>query len=371
MLDCPDLSVPMEVMQHVVHVESSRNPYAIGVVGGYLARQPRTLDEALAAVRQLKEEGYNFSVGIAQVNRYNLTKYGINTYAEAFEACPNLRAGSRILRECYDRAQDWGKAFSCYYSGNFSTGFEHGYVQKIFASMKQVQYRAAGEPEPIRVIPYSGNPRKRAADDSVPLQSGAASAVATGSAPVVREAVAAAPYPEPPAVRRYLPATPLSVTAAALAATQKTPSRTSEVASRAETAEDRPAIPVPGPGAVMPPAGKTTSASSVLSQIPTQVVGVNGDPYRTRVLPPPTAGLPANQLPLPDPNAMSGAATGGNRNATNNRANQAMVARKGGNLVHNTESSGEPENTAKPAPSGEGTTNLQGVVKPADKSFVF
>ena len=131
MLDCPDLSVPHEVMLHVVHVESSRNPFAIGVVGGYLASQPKSLVEALAAVRQLKEEGYNFSVGIAQVNRYNLAKYGLNTYAEAFDVCSNLKAGSRILRECYDRAQDWGKAFSCYYSGNFATGFEHGYVQRV------------------------------------------------------------------------------------------------------------------------------------------------------------------------------------------------------------------------------------------------
>jgi type IV secretion system protein VirB1 len=26
---------------------------------------------------------------------------------------------------------DWGKAFSCYYSGNFVTGYKHGYVQKV------------------------------------------------------------------------------------------------------------------------------------------------------------------------------------------------------------------------------------------------
>ncbi|MDO9253364.1 MAG: lytic transglycosylase domain-containing protein [Hydrogenophaga sp.] len=152
MLDCPDLSVPHEVMQHVVHVESSRNPFAIGVVGGYLASQPKNLVEALAAVRQLKEEGYNFSVGIAQVNRYNLAKYGLNTYAEAFDVCSNLKAGSRILRECYDRAQDWGKAFSCYYSGNFATGFDHGYVQKIFASMRKVQFGLVAQAEPVRII---------------------------------------------------------------------------------------------------------------------------------------------------------------------------------------------------------------------------
>ena len=137
MFDCPNLAVPMSVMQHVVRVESSQNPYAIGVVGGRLARQPRNLSEAVATARQLEQQGFNFSLGIAQVNRYNLAKYGLSSYQQAFEICPNLQAGSRILNECYNRARDWGKAFSCYYSGNFVTGYKHGYVQKVFASMRQ------------------------------------------------------------------------------------------------------------------------------------------------------------------------------------------------------------------------------------------
>lgn len=124
-------------MRHVVHVESASNPFAVGVVGGRLSRQPRNLHEALEAVRLLKEQGYNFSVGIAQVNRYNLAPYGLKSYAEAFEVCPNLRAGSRILQECYRRSHDWGKAFSCYYAGDFVTGFQHGYVQKVFDSIGQ------------------------------------------------------------------------------------------------------------------------------------------------------------------------------------------------------------------------------------------
>ena len=41
MIDCGNLHVPPAVMQHVVHVESSFNPYAIGVVKGRLTRQPR------------------------------------------------------------------------------------------------------------------------------------------------------------------------------------------------------------------------------------------------------------------------------------------------------------------------------------------
>jgi type IV secretion system protein VirB1 len=138
LMGCQGLAVPTEVMHHVVRVESSYNPYAIGVVGGRLVRQPKTLPEALATVRMLESRGFNFSIGLAQVNRYNLDKYGLDTYEKAFEPCANLSAGSKILAECYQRASgDWGKSFSCYYSGNFSTGFRHGYVQKIYASVRQ------------------------------------------------------------------------------------------------------------------------------------------------------------------------------------------------------------------------------------------
>lgn len=150
MMGCTNLAVPAEVMHHVVKVESSRNPYAIGVVGGRLVRQPRNLPEALATVRALEARGFNFSLGLAQVNRYNLTKYGLASYEKAFEICPNLQAGSRILAECHDRAKgDWGKAFSCYYSGNFVTGYRHGYVQKVVASWRAEGGKQGASPIPV------------------------------------------------------------------------------------------------------------------------------------------------------------------------------------------------------------------------------
>jgi type IV secretion system protein VirB1 len=158
LMNCPSLAVPDDVMQHVVHVESSYNPYAIGVVGGKLARQPRNLAEALATVRMLEGRGFNFSVGLAKINRYNLARYGLDSYERAFEACPNLQAGSRILAECYGRSGgSWGKSFSCYYSGNFTTGYRHGYVQKVYASMRTVA-KPSGEAGPIEVI---GNPARK------------------------------------------------------------------------------------------------------------------------------------------------------------------------------------------------------------------
>jgi Transglycosylase SLT domain. len=150
MLACPNLAVSPEVMQHIVHIESSANPYAIGVVGGQLERQPKNLAEALATVQMLDTRGYNFSVGLAQVNRANLGRYGLGSYQKAFSACANLSAGAHILADCYTSAHgDWGKAFSCYYSGNFTAGFRDGYVQKVYASINQEAN------EPGKVMPTS------------------------------------------------------------------------------------------------------------------------------------------------------------------------------------------------------------------------
>ena len=136
MLGCPNLAVSPQVMQHIVQVESGANPYAIGVVGGRLARQPRSMEEALATARMLEDKVYNFSVGMAQINRTNLGRYGLDSYRKAFNACNNLAVGAQILAHCRDRARgDWSKAFSCYYSGDFTTGFRDGYVRKVYASM--------------------------------------------------------------------------------------------------------------------------------------------------------------------------------------------------------------------------------------------
>lgn len=154
MMACQNLAVPAEVMQHVVNVESSSNPYAIGVVGGQLVRQPQNLDEAIATVQMLESKGYNFSVGLAQVNRANFGKYGLDTYEKAFSMCGNLAAGSRILAGCYASAGgDWGKAFSCYYSGNFTTGYRDGYVQKIYDSMGRGMRLASNSTPVAQAIP--------------------------------------------------------------------------------------------------------------------------------------------------------------------------------------------------------------------------
>lgn len=127
----------------VVRTESAFNPYAIGVVGGHLVRQPRSLPEAVATAHSLESQGINFSMGLGQVNRTNLAKYGM-TYETAFDPCLNLKAGGAILTDCYARAARMlgpggpalKAAISCYYSGNFKTGQKRdfggtSYVQRV------------------------------------------------------------------------------------------------------------------------------------------------------------------------------------------------------------------------------------------------
>lgn len=128
----------------LVSVESAFNPWAIGVVGGALRRQPNSQSEALATAQQLIVDGRNFSVGLGQINVGNFQRLGL-TAQSAFDPCRNLSAMQSVLVECFDRAhsphentamrQDaLRRALSCYYSGNFSTGFRHGYVQKVVSA---------------------------------------------------------------------------------------------------------------------------------------------------------------------------------------------------------------------------------------------
>ena len=207
MLACQDLAVPMEIMEHVVRVESSFNPYAIGVVGARLERQPRSLEEAVATAAKLERDGYNFSLGLAQVNRHNLAPQGLASYELAFAACPNLAAGARILADCHARAgRDWGKAFSCYYSGNFSRGFRDGYVEKIRRSMAAAGHGMAGME--AAAIPIAGGTAGRHDTGS---RTGTGTGTGTGGGLVARRAAAAdvapaaAALPDPPMGSAWIP----------------------------------------------------------------------------------------------------------------------------------------------------------------------
>ena len=78
--------VHAETARALVSVESAFNPWAIGVVGGALVRQPRNRAEAFATARALRDAGWNFSVGLGQINVGNFDRLGLTVEA-AFEPC--------------------------------------------------------------------------------------------------------------------------------------------------------------------------------------------------------------------------------------------------------------------------------------------
>lgn len=198
---CPGLAVPASIMHHVVQVESSFNPYAIGVVRGRLERQPSNLAEAVATAKMLENKGYNFSLGLAQVNRHNLARYGLQDYRRAFEACPNLHAGAKILAECHGRSGgDWGKSFSCYYSGNFSTGFRHGYVGKIYASMRGGKGAAAAIPLAGAVQQRPSRREQRISAQASRIETASVAPPSTAPRALSTAAAIAAPVAAAPAV---------------------------------------------------------------------------------------------------------------------------------------------------------------------------
>lgn len=159
-------NVDPDTLAALVRTESGFNPYAIGVVGGHLTRQPASLDEARATARELAARGFSYSVGLAQVNVRNFPKYGLDE-TTMFEPCRNLQAGGAILTECFARSSGTGRAtqaalraaLSCYYSGNFTTGFSSGYVSRVVASAQR--NAREGGIEPIPVVSDTPPPERR------------------------------------------------------------------------------------------------------------------------------------------------------------------------------------------------------------------
>ena len=85
---------------------------------------------------------------------HNFDRLGL-TVTTAFEPCPNLAAMQAVLLDCYQRASTLGaapqralrQALSCYYSGNFSTGFAHGYTRRV---VRAATASAVRPPSPLQ-----------------------------------------------------------------------------------------------------------------------------------------------------------------------------------------------------------------------------
>ena len=118
--------VAVDTLRAIVKTESAFNPFAIGIVpkpelkevnDELISRRHDTLESSVALAEDLRAHGYTFAVGLAQINTVHLPGLGLSL-KQAFDPCTNLKAAASILT-------------SCYYSGGFSVGYRHGYVDKV------------------------------------------------------------------------------------------------------------------------------------------------------------------------------------------------------------------------------------------------
>ena len=140
MIDIPYLA---ETCQHLVHptviesiiaIESNGNPNAIAIVGHPSAWQPSNPVMAVSLIESLEQQHLNYSVGLMQINQVNFARFSLDAPLSV-SPCTNISVGARILYDCYERAKKnystespyhhMKYAASCYFSGNFHTGFHY------------------------------------------------------------------------------------------------------------------------------------------------------------------------------------------------------------------------------------------------------
>lgn len=134
-------TVAYETIQAVVTQESAFNPFAIGVNGGQLERQPRTKDEAIVTAKALEMAGYSIDLGYGQISAKNRAALGL-TLEEVFDGCKNLAVAGELLESNYVRAlkvypgdpqRALQATLSAYNTGSFTAGLTNGYVGKLLA----------------------------------------------------------------------------------------------------------------------------------------------------------------------------------------------------------------------------------------------
>jgi type IV secretion system protein VirB1 len=124
-------------LQRIIEVESGGNPIALNINGAVLPRKPKSKEEAIDIAQQYIDKGYSVDVGFMQINSKNFARYGV-TLSSVLDPCTNIKTGSRILHDAYQRAyQQEGNAqsallvaLSIYNTGNTQRGFKNGYVGK-------------------------------------------------------------------------------------------------------------------------------------------------------------------------------------------------------------------------------------------------
>lgn len=136
-------TVAPTTMLTLVKTESGKNPIAIGLNGAKLLSQPKNESQAVAWIKYLDKNNYNFDVGLGQVNIKNIRKYKLQP-EQLLNPCLNLKISGEILTKNYiaakkntkDPQHALRKALSAYNTGNQYSGFNNGYVGRVLKNIE-------------------------------------------------------------------------------------------------------------------------------------------------------------------------------------------------------------------------------------------
>lgn len=97
--------IPTGLLIAIAKVESGFRPWVINInSNGQSVKviEPKSLDEAAYYLRYLHQNGYNYDVGIGQINVANIRRFGIDPIL-LLDPCNNLLVSAHILRENINR----------------------------------------------------------------------------------------------------------------------------------------------------------------------------------------------------------------------------------------------------------------------------
>ena len=125
--------------------ESGLDPLAIHSNTDGRSYHPATKAEAVAIASSMIARGERPDLGFMQINAANLAFLRLSI-TDAFELCPSIAAGARILHAGFDPCIDAGgeaqacvsRAASIYNTGSPDRGFANGYVRTILATAQHV-----------------------------------------------------------------------------------------------------------------------------------------------------------------------------------------------------------------------------------------
>lgn len=162
-----------DTIEAIIRQESEFHPYALSInypkreatrLGHpnalyQLARQPRSLQEAITWTSWLLQNSHTVSIGLMQVNSEQAPRLGINDFRLLFDPCINLAAGAVILQQSFrgqpSSLDGLAHAFAVYNAGSSRIGIENGYAAGVIGKASLHKSVSPESLAPIQLPAYA------------------------------------------------------------------------------------------------------------------------------------------------------------------------------------------------------------------------